>query len=162
VAFPILEAFIQTSKFSPRDSAYNTPMEIVKMDSDTNKNMGSITLGDSDLYFDVVTQYQPMPGKGQRQYWEISYRSNNGEMVGYLGFEKSLVGITQRNIFVLPSTNGEWKKFYVDITEDINLACSTASQINVRLGINGYKIDDSQSANYNFRYIKLITMIAFY
>ncbi|MDR0206066.1 MAG: hypothetical protein LBI45_02255 [Bacteroidales bacterium] len=162
VAFPILEAFIQDSKFSPRDTIYNTPMKIVKMDSDTNKNMGSITLGVSDFYFDVATQYQQMPGRGQRQYWEISYMSYNGEMVGYLGFEKSLTGIQQKNVFVLPSTEGKWKKVYFDATQEINYACSVASQINVRLGISGYKVDDSYGAQFNFESVKLITMTAYY
>jgi len=161
VEFPILDAFIQDTKFSPRDTTYNTPMTLTFNDT-LKKNIGTISLSKSDLYFDVVTQYQLMPGKGQRQYWEICYRSYNGEMVGYLGFEKSLVGITQRNIFVLPSTEGKWKKLYVNVTEDINDACSTASQINVRLGISGYKVDDSKSAQFCFEYVKLITMPALY
>jgi len=162
VEFLILDAFIHDTKFSPRDTMYNTPMEIVVMDSVSKKNMGSISLSKSDLYFDVVTQPQMMPGKGQQQYWEICYRSFNGEMVGYLGFEKSLVGIQQKNIFVLPATEGKWKKFYIDVTEYIRDACSTAAQINVRLGISGYKVKDSQSAEFNFEYVKLITRTAYY
>jgi len=161
VAFPILDAFIQDTKFSPRDTAYNTPMVPTK-DPDTKKNIGKISLSESDLYFDVVTQYQQMPGKGQQQYWEICYKSLNGEMVGYLGFEKSLTGIPQINIFVLPSTGGKWKKIYVDVTNNIRDACSTANYVNVRLGISGYKVEDSQSAEFYFEYVKLITRVAFY
>jgi len=161
VEFPILDAFIQDTKFSPRDTMYNTPMTLTFNDT-LKKNIGKISLSNSDLYFDVVTQYQLMHGKGQQQYWEICYKSLNGEMVGYLGFEKSLIGIQQKNIFVLPSTEGKWKKFYIDVTEYIRDACSTASQINVRLGISGYKVEDSQSAEFYFEYVKLITRTAYY
>ena len=157
VAFPILDAFIQDTKFSPRDTAYNTPM-VPTLDKDMKKNIGVISLSKSEPYFDVVTQYQQMPGKGQRQYWEICYRSSNGEMVGYLGFEK----LPQRNVFVLPSTKEKWKKIYFDATPEIYDACATASQINVRLGISGYKVDDSKEATFNFEYIRLVTMTAFY
>jgi hypothetical protein len=161
VAFSVLESFIQSSNFSPRDSIHNTPMTIV-YDSAKGRNIGTVLLKDSVIYFDLVTGYNPMYGKGERQFWEISYKSNNGQMTTYLNFEKTLSGVTLQNIAVLPSTKEEWKIIYIDVTDVISKACGTATQVLVRLGISGVINDKSQDANFSFEYIKLITMNAPY
>jgi hypothetical protein len=162
VAFPVLETFIQSSKFSPRDSVkHKTPMVIV-FDDSLRKNIGKVSLGSSEVYFDLVTSYNTLYGKGERQFWEISYKSYNGQMNTYINFESTLSGVTLQNMAVLPSTKGEWKKIYIDITDIIRQACNIATQVSVRLGISGSRINEDLDAYFHFEYVKLITMSAPY
>jgi hypothetical protein len=163
VEFPVLETFTQSTDFKPRaDSLYAAAIEIV-YDKELKKDIGRIVLFDTVKFFDVVTSYFPLLGKGERQFWEISYKSINGEMTTHLNFEKTISGITHQDMMVLPSTEGVWKKAYINITDIIMQVSSTAPQVSVRLEITGLRNNASLDTSYfYFENIKLITMDAPY
>ena len=161
VDFPVLETFKQSTAFSPRLPAYPTKIEI-SYDEELDKDIGKIALVDSATYFDVVTSYFPLLGRGERQFWEISYKSINGQMTTYLNFEKNISGITVQPMMVYPSTQGVWKKTYIDITDIVMQASSIAPQVSVRLQITGIREKESLDSYFYFENIKLITMNAPY
>jgi hypothetical protein len=162
VDFPVLETFMQSTDFKPRlDSLYSSTIEIF-YDNDLKKNTGRLILKDSAEFFDIVTPYIPLIGKGERLFLEISYKSVNGRMNTALGFEKTLSGISGKDIYVFPSSQGVWKKAYADITEMVREASYNMSQVSTRLRITGFKEQESFDAYFYFENIKLITMSAPY
>ena len=158
--FPVLETFMQSTNFKARLASYPT---IFKIDYDEywDKDIGKITLSDTVVYFDVVTSYFPLLGKGERQFWEISYKSINGQMTTHLRFENTISGVTIRDMVILPSTQGAWKKAYIDITNTIMQVSNIASQVSTCLNISGIK-EGQGDAEFYFENIKLITMDAPY
>jgi len=160
VEFPILETFVQSINFKPIEP--DTVSMKIWQDEALEKDIGRIVLKDSVSFFDVGTSYFYLLGKGERQFWEISYKSINGQMTTYLNFQNTISGITYQSMVVLPSTSGVWKHTYIDITDIIRQACDVASQVSVRLGISGNKNNDSFDAEFYFEYVKLITMAAPY
>jgi len=161
VEFPILEIFSQSTKFTPRIPSFPATIEIV-YDEEFEKNIGKITLTDTTKYFDIVTPYFPMLGSGERQFWELSYKSENGQITTHLGYENTISGITNQDLIVFYSTKGEWKKAYIDISESVMKACDIASQVSMRLNITGIKDDANLASYFYFENIKLITMSAPY
>jgi len=161
VDFSVIETFEQSTDFIPRvPNEFPATMEIL-YDKELQKNIGSIILVDSSVFFDIVTPYFPLQGNGERQFWEISYNTTNGRMVTHLGFENSIT-MAGRDMVILPSTEGVWKKVYIDITNTVREASYTASQVSTRLRITGIKNDASIGSEYFFENIKLITMYAPY
>ncbi|MCL2245550.1 MAG: hypothetical protein FWC10_00315 [Lentimicrobiaceae bacterium] len=161
VDFSILETFTQSTDFSPRDSTYPATIQIVH-DDELNKNIGKLVLADSDVYFDIVTPYFTLLGQNERQFWEISYKSVNGRMTTYLGFENTITGQTSQSMVILPSTQGVWKKIYINITDIVMQASYTASKVSTRLQITGIRDSVSRDSEFYFENIKLITMDAPY
>jgi len=162
VDFPVLETFELSTDFKPNfPNLFPATIQIIP-DEDLNKNIGSIILTDTAVFFDIVTSYFLLQGKGQRQFWEISYKTVNGQMVTILGYENTITGITHQDMIVLPSTEGVWKKLYVDITDRIMQASNIASQISTCLRITGTRNKTDIASEYYFENIKLITMDAPY
>jgi hypothetical protein len=169
VAFPILETFSQTTAFKPFDTIFPTPMEIYydkDYDNGKGKNVGKITLEDSVDFFNVVTSYFYLNGRGVRQYWEMYYKCESGEMVTYLNFQNAVSGVFQQDMIVFPATT-TWKKAYIDLTDIITWACGSADRISVRLGIRGNPVQNKEketasNSNFYFGNIKVITMSAPY
>jgi hypothetical protein len=162
VKFPVLETFTQSTDFKPK-----TPDEFPATiepwyDDELKKDIGRVVLSDTAVFFDVVTSYFPLQGNGDRQFWEISYKTTNGKMVALLGFEKTISGIDHYDMVVLPSTEGVWKKEYIDITNIIMMVSNTAPQVSTRLNITGIKNNPDSASYYYFENIKLITMLAPY
>ena len=158
VRFPKLEIFETSTSFVSRDT---TQAKIVLADYD-NKKVGKITLEDSLYFFNIVTDYFPLLGRGVKQYWEIYYKSENGEMTTYLNFQNTVSGVTHQDMIVLPATGENWKKIYIDLTDIVSMACGMANTVSVRLGIRGLKNNENKNANFYFDYVKLITMPAPY
>ena len=170
VAFPILETFSQTTVFKPFDTIFPTPMEIFYdkdyYEKDKGKNVGKIALKDSVDFFNVVTSYFTLNGRGVRQFWEMYYKCDSGEMITYLNFQNSASGVPQQDMIVFPAT-ATWKKVYIDLTDIITWACGSADRISVRLGIRGYPSQNNEKENaknsyFYFGNIKVITMSAPY
>lgn len=162
VNFPVLETFEQSTIFKPRISEFPATIEI-ENDTDLQKKVGKVSLTDTAVFFDIVTPYFPLLGGGERQFWEISYKSINGQMNTHLGFEGSiLLGMTNFDMIVLPSTKGKWKKIYIEISEIVSQASFTVPQISTRLRISGLKEREESDAEFYFENIKLITMSAPY
>jgi len=161
VEFPILETFSQSTLFGPRDSIHPVTIQIV-YDNDLKKDIGKISLSGNELFFDIATSYFTLLGRGERQFWEISYKTTNGQMITHLNFESDIVGNYNRDMAVLPSTKGNWKKIYIDIADVVMQVSYTAPQISVRLNITGLKEKENQDAEFYFENIKLITMMAPY
>ena len=159
VSFPLLETFAQTTGFKPRDSIFSAPMEIYK--GEGGKSMGRIALEDSVDFFNVVSRDVVLYGQGVRQYWEMEYWCDKGEMTTYLEFLNTLVTIPQQDMIVLPASDG-WKKIYIDLTEIVSQATGSATKIQLRLGIRGLKKSDTDNAYFYFKHVKLITMLAPY
>jgi len=157
VSFPKLETFETSTSFVSLDS---TLAKIV-LSNYGDKKVGKITLEDSLDFFNIATDYFSLLGRGVRQYWEIYYKSENGEMTTYLGFKNTLSGVTHQDMIVLPATQG-WKKVYIDLTDIVSLACGMANMVSVRLGIRGLQNDENVSANFYFDYVKVITIAAPY
>jgi hypothetical protein len=157
VTFPILETFVQTTIFKPRDTVNNVvPMEIFYEDS---LSVGRIALEDTLVYFNVVTPYVNLY-KGELHYWEMYYKCENGEMTTYLDFQNSSSILPQQDMIVLPATNS-WKKIYIDISEIVSWVSGNANRVSVRLGIRGLKKSDS-NAYFYFDNVKLMSMPAPY
>jgi hypothetical protein len=161
VDFPVLETFMQSTDFKPFLDINPTSIEIYHDDT-LQKNIGKITLTDSVKFFDIVTSYFILKGKDERQFWEIKYKSDNGQMVMQLGFENTISGITHYDVMVFPSTHGVWKKAYMDITDIIRQASNIAPQLSVRLRITGIRDKANSKSEFYFENIKLITMYAPY
>ena len=153
VKFPILETFVQTTGFKPRDTIYTVPMEIYK------ERMGRIALEDSLDFFNVTSREVVLYGQGVRQYWEMEYWCDNGEMTTYLDFINPIATMPQQDMIVLPASNS-WKKIYIDITEIVSMAAGSATTIKLRLGIRGLKKSENQNAYFYFKHVKLVTMSA--
>jgi hypothetical protein len=160
VEFPILETFSQTTEFKPFDTIYNTPMEIYN-DPELKKNVGRIVLEDSVNFFNVVTSYKYLNGRSERQFWEIYYKCESGEMITYLNFRNTVTGTFQQDMIVFTATT-TWKKAYIDIAQVVSQACGTADRISVCLGIRGHPNPDASKATFYFQNIKLVTMYAPY
>jgi len=156
VNFPILETFSQTTLFKPLDTLFNTPLEI-----DKEMNVGKIALEDSMNFFNVVTPFYTLNGHGERQFWEMSYKCEFGEMVTYLDFKNAATGVFHQDLIVLPATTG-WKKVYINLSDVISWACGPADKLLVRFGISGYTNPDYPKATFYFDNIKIITMYAPY
>jgi hypothetical protein len=161
VDFPILETFVQSINFTPRDSVFTTPIEIY--DDGAGRKIGRIALEDSVIYFDVVAnEYTKLFGQFETQFWEISYRIDNGIMYTHLNYKDSPLGITYQPLNWYPSTisvtGNNWKKAYIDITEQVRMASNGAQQLSVRLQITGLKDDELRNAYFYFEYIRLITI----
>jgi hypothetical protein len=162
VTFPILETFTQSTDFKPL-LPDEFPVNIEPwFDNQLQKNIGRIVLSDTSVFFDVGTSFFPLQGKGSRQFWEISYKTVNGGIVTHLGYENTVSGIDHDNMVIFPSTEGVWKKAYIDITKNVMQASSIASQVSTRLRITGTRNKTDADSYYYFENIKLITMDAPY
>jgi len=166
VDFPLLDIFDGSTEFQARDTFISaiTFESIGRYDTELKKEVGTIILSGSDKFFDVEsTKAITLHGSGERQFWEISYKTINGQMTTHLSFENSVMGVTNQDMIVLPATQGVWKKVYIDITDIIRQASYTAPTISIRLRITGLRnnsnIGDSE---FYFENIKLITMDAPY
>lgn len=155
IAFPVLETFSQSTVFKPR----NDTIDPVSME--VHSGEGRIVLTDSVDFFNVVTPYFYLRGQGMRQFWEMEYKCETGEMVAYLEFQNTITGIHNQDMIVFPATTN-WKKAYIDLTDVVSWACGTASRVSVRLGIKGYPAVNAQNATFRFKYVKVITMSAPY
>ncbi|MCL1850847.1 MAG: hypothetical protein FWF70_05545 [Bacteroidetes bacterium] len=156
VDFPILETFSQSTDFKPRNpDTFPASIEIVP-DEELGKDIGRIELKDSAIFFDIVSSYVPLLGKGERQFWEISYKSINGQMITHLDFENSITMDTH-DMVGLPSTKGVWKKVYIDISNTVMQASYIAPQVSTCLRITGTRDTASMPSYYYFENIKLIT-----
>jgi len=160
IDFPILETFSKTTPFKPLDTIFKAPMEIV-YNQEMKKNVGTVVLDGSEKFFNVVTSYIYLNGYGVRQYWEMYYKCESGEVVTYLDFQNTVTNVHQQDMYILPATDG-WKKVYIDLTDVVTWACGSADRVSVRLGMRGYKTSDSQKATFYFENVKLITMYAPY
>jgi len=160
VAFPILETFSQTTLFKPNDTIFPTPMEIF-YDAERGKNVGKIALKDTIDFFNVVSPYFYLRGYGVRQFWEIYYKCDSGEIITYLNFQNAATGVPQQDMIVFPATS-TWKKAYIDITDIVTWACGPADRISVRLGIRGYPSQNAKKSYFYFDNVKVITMSAPY
>jgi len=159
VEFEVLETFVQGSDFSSIDSIHGADLRTPQVEIDgALKYVGRIALNDSVFYFNIANTYTPLPGQGTRIFWEIYYQSDFGEMTAYLNYRNSPMGIFDRDMVVLPSTKGIWKKIYIDLSEEVSLAAGYALSISTRLGIRGNLNKGAQNAYFHFGYIKLITM----
>jgi len=157
VTFPMLETFVQTTIFKPRDTVNNVvPMEIYY---EGQKSMGRISLEDTVVFFNVVTPYIDLY-KGERHYWEMYYKCENGEMTTYLDVRSSNTILPQQDMIVLPATNS-WKKIYIDLSEMVTWVSGDAAKVTVRLGIRGLKKSDA-NAYFYFDNVKLMSMPAPY
>ena len=165
VDFPLLDIFDDFTEFQARDTLISAiTLETGWYDEGLKKNIGRLILKGSDNFFDIEnTKSITLHGHGERQFWEISYKTINGQMTTHLSFENTVTGVTNQDMMVLPSTQGVWKKVYIDITDIIRQASYTAPTISVRLRITGLRnnpnIGDSE---FYFENIKLITMDAPY
>ena len=165
VKVEVLETFIQTSSFKPRDTIYTASMEIYK---EENVSMGRIALEDSVDFFNVVLDvgdnvyvrdvYTKMK---VRRYWEMNYYCDMGEITTYLEFPSPLGTLPQQDMIVLPASKS-WKKIYIDITEIMSMAAGSSDKISLRLGMRGLKKSENQNAYFYFKNVKLITMLAPY
>jgi len=159
VAFPVLETFAQTTIFKSRDTVNMVAtMEIYTMGDST---MGRIALEDSLDFFNVVSPYFELYGQGVRQYWEMYYKCDNGEMTTYLEYRNSFSITPQQDMIVLPATK-DWKKIYIDITDVVSWACGSANKLSLRLGIRGLKNSNGSNAYFYFENVKVVTMAAPY
>jgi hypothetical protein len=161
VFFPLLETFSQGTDFASIDTINGADIEIFYK-PDLKKNVGKITFHDKKKYFDVATPYFYMNGQGEKQFWQIYYMSEGGDMTTYLNFRNTVTGIVNQTLIVLPSTKGVWKKSYFEITEYVSKACGTASRVSVRLGIRGLQNSDSNGAEFYFGNINVVAMEARY
>ena len=163
VDFLVLETFTQSTDFSPRDkNEFPAAMEII-YDEDLKQDIGRILLSDSSsVFFDVVTPYMPLQGEGKRYFWEFSYKIINGRITTHLSFENTISGIINQDLMLFSSTQGGWRKAYIDITEWIMQASNVASQVSTRLRITGTRTNASIDSYYCFENIKLISMDAPY
>jgi len=161
VSFPVLEVFEQSTDFKPRTSEHPATIEIID-DDKLLKKIGKISIIDTAVFFDVVSSFFPLLGGRERQFWEISYKSINGQINIHLGFEGSLVYLNDffADVAVLPSTEGVWKKVYIDISDIVSKATSTAPLLSTRLRMTGLKDIEDIKAEFYFENIKLITMYA--
>jgi hypothetical protein len=157
VSFSFLETFSQSTNFASIDTVNHCASLIILEE----ESLGEIILNDSLPFFNVVTGYKGLLGQNCRHFWEISYKSS-GEMITYLEFRGSPSGATHQDMIVHPSTNGVWKKVYIDISDIIKLASNGASRLDVRLGMRGLRNADVPTAFFYFEYVKLISMYAPY
>lgn len=163
VTFPILDIFDDGTEFKPNNpGTFPTKMEIYNDSIDLKKSIGKIVLSDSIKYFDVVTDYFPLMGRGERHFLEIKYKSIDGTMYTHLNFKNSPVGVTNQDLGIYPASEGRWQTGYFNISEWIQKASYTDSKIMVRLQITGIKNDEKKQAEFYFDHIKVITMTALY
>ena len=157
ISFPFLETFGQIHNFSSVDTVNNcAPLNIIPGES-----MGEILLNDSLPFFNIVTGFETILGTNCKHFWEFMYKSD-GEMTTYLNFRGAASGATQATLAVYPSTKGVWKKAYIDISEQVQMAAFGASAISVRLGMRGIRNADESTACFQFKYVKLISMVSYY
>jgi hypothetical protein len=158
VEFKILETFVQQTYFLSIDTTHGANLVIAPIEVEGKKSVGRIVLEDSIRYFNIANSYFDLPGQGARQFWEIYYQSDGGEMTTYLNFRNSITGIFDRDMVILPSTRGVWKKVYIDISEDVSDAAGYVTSVSVRLGIRGNLNKNASNAYFHLGHIKVITM----
>jgi hypothetical protein len=155
VDFPILETFVQSSMFSSVDTIDGAPL-VLSQDIG-GKAIGKILLNDSLKYCDIATKLITFRPYGSRFFWEISYKCD-GRITTYIRFASG----TPQDLGIFPSTKGEWKKGYIDITEILRLGAGMTDQVSLSLGIRGNRTKDATDAYFYFEYIKLVSMVAPY
>ena len=159
VSFPVLETFIQDTRFSSIDTIHGATLEISQIEEEgVVKPVGKVVLG-AFPYFNIATDYFTLAAGGTQQFWEIYYKCD-GEMTTYLDFNNATY--PSQNMVVLLPTKGEWKKAYIDISQAVSDAAGYATEVSVRLGIRGNKVANSTQAYFYLGNIKLITMRAPY
>ena len=160
VTFPFLETFVQSTDFASIDTANGVDLELY-YDLNEQKTVGRIALTGSKRYFNIATPYFYLNGQGERQFWEIYYKSLDGTMVTYLNYRNTTTGAMAMDMIVLPASKGVWKKAYIELTDEISRACGTASRVSVRLGIRLVN-SDSATAEFYFGNVSVISMEARY
>ena len=162
VTFPLLETFMQSTDFASIDTTNGVDLALY-YDPNEKKSMGKIVFTDSKRYFNIATPYFYLNGQGERQFWEIQYKSLNGTMVTYLNYRNTTTGATAMDMVILPSSHGTWKKAYIELTDEISRACGIASRVSVRLGIRGLQDSiNSPKAEFYFGHVSVISMEARY
>jgi hypothetical protein len=165
VTFPVLETFVQSTDFASIDTIHGVDLEL---SYDLEKgHVGKIAFTDSKQYFNIATPYFYLNGKGVRHFWQMYYKSYDGEMTTYLNFKNTTTGATVMNLIEISDTKGEWKKFYFDITDIISQTSGTASRVSVRLGIRGLQNEETpnyvpKNAQFYFKNVSIISMEARY
>ena len=158
ISFPILETFETSTTFLPVDTADKKGIEIFH---NGEKYVGKISLDNSYNFFNIATKYFRLEGNGVRHFWEMYYKCENGAMTTYLSYQYTPSGITHQDMIVLPATKS-WKKVYIDLTEVVSWASGYAGSVSVRLGIRGNLNSGTETANFYFDHVKLISMTAHY
>ncbi|MCL2434612.1 MAG: hypothetical protein FWD09_00560 [Lentimicrobiaceae bacterium] len=159
VDFPVRETFVQSTRFESIDTAHGAPLNILPVEVEgVQKSVGKVDLNSSLPYFNIATEYFSLPGQGVRQFWEIYYQSDHGEMTTYLNFRNSPMGIFDKDMAVFPSSGGVWKKAYIELTDEISDAAGYLTNISVRLGIRGNLNKNAPNAYFHLGHIKVITM----
>jgi len=158
-ANPMVETFMQGTRFDIVDSIYPTTMTIIH---DGERSMGKIALEGNEPYFNVATPYFTLDlmnkaGRIVQHFWEISYKCDNGDMMTYLSFRNTDMGPYHHNMVGFRSTKGEWKRAYIDITDIVTMVGGYSTQVSMRLGINGFRASSSENAYFYFENMKLIS-----
>ncbi len=150
INFPLLETFEQSTEFASID-ADGVNMIVTQED---NRTIGKITLVDS-TYFDIKSPKYYLEGSGNFTFWEMEYKCENN--IDIQLFVYTATGaITPVPLVSLRSTNGEWKKIYINLTSTLTDYTSSAAYIGVELVMTGNRYNSSVT-NFCFDNIKLIT-----
>ncbi len=133
---------------SPPES--DTILRITTDPSDVLEGNGSgiITFGTDDLFFDTRTSepaFDNFPKGGARIYIELEYNTNFPLTLGLLHGDASLSTLVKSRYITLNSTNGEWKKIYIDYTEEVSTKTSATQhqiyfQVNPTSGTSNIKL----------------------
>jgi hypothetical protein len=155
VVFPLLETFEQSTTFT---SSIDDGGEFVISHED-GENVGLITLEDSLYGFEVESPSMTLPGNNNSIFFEMDYKCDQEMSVGLVMVNSS--GISEHEPLVnIRTTNGEWKKIYINLTQSISRNADSDGYVDdAKLVISGSREDDLTSAKFYFDNAKIIYII---
>ena len=148
---PYLETFINSSSFSPTDTAHNLTFI---PDHHDGRSVGFISMN-SDDYFDVATPYITLPARNYYVMLEVTYKIDENMEVG-LKLSTGQYPNTVHSLGGMYATDGEWKTIYFDLAKVISsyhytgTAWTTASIVLTGIG------EKNKNTNFYIDNIKII------
>ena len=155
VKFPLLETFEQSTTFT---SSIDDGGEF-EISNEDGENVGLITLEDSIYGFEVESPSMTLPGNNNSIFFEMDYKCDQEMSVGLIMVNSS--GISEHEPLVnIRSTNGEWKKIYINLTQSVSRNAASDGYVDdAKLVISGSREDDLTSAKFYFDNAKIIYII---
>ncbi|MCC5918581.1 MAG: hypothetical protein JJU02_14765 [Cryomorphaceae bacterium] len=114
-----LQASSQSDVPIRRTAAGDTIVFNSRIPGEPNQYSGVGVLGPNQLLFEVETVDEYFfPGGGSPVFVEMNYNCNYPFTAGLITYTNS--GIVQSSIVQVRETNGEWRKMYINFTDDVS------------------------------------------
>jgi hypothetical protein len=139
-------SFTGTDPSATVDSMFivNSPEEVFEWDGRDNRASGKVILGSGKQYFHNATVNEfDLPREGKEVYLEANFKSDAPLQFGLIPSETRTFG--EIPVFIGFATEGEWKKVYISLKEDINIP--DFNRDNFKVFISAFSDSDSDTAS---------------